>query len=79
MTWLFVILIVFPDGGTLNVKSQVYQNETECRKELSQTVSENNGYIKNQIGYFEAEASNGQIFDWKTMCSSMESSPTNDL
>ena len=79
MPWLFVILIVFPDGGTMNTHSKVYSSEAECRSELRRTVSNRNGYIEDQVGYFEAKASNDQVFNWKAMCTSMESSPLSDL
>ena len=79
MPWLFVILIVFPDGGTMNAQSKVYSSEAECRSELRRTVSKHNGYTEDQVGYFEAKASNGQSFNWKAMCSSMASSPLSDL
>ena len=79
MSWLFVILIVLPDGGTMNGHSKVYSSEAECRSELTSTVSKHNGYIEDQFGYFEAKASNDQVFNWKAMCTSMESSPLSDL
>ena len=63
----------------MNADSKVYFSEAECRSELRITVSKRNGYIEDQVGYFEAKASNDQVFNWKAMCTSMESSPLSDL
>ena len=63
----------------MNTHSKVYSSEAECRSELRRTVSKRNGYIEDQVGYFEAKASNGQLFNWKAMCNGMSSSPLSDL